>query len=175
MTKPDKEEKFKNLKKETTLSGLGAIFIFIFDSFVLGSPMFSVFALIYLLVYIIPVTVIAIKNKPKLRFFGYKLVIYTILVISTFGLHSYDISLAEQSAGVVISAIDQYHQDKGHYPHTLYDLVPAYISEIPRPRIAPGVFRYVGGSEDPHLMYTDMAPFGRVSWSFKNTEWIHID
>ena len=175
MTKSDKEEKFNNLKRETILSGLGAIFIFTFDSFVLGSPMFSVFALIYLLVYLIPFTLISIKNKPKLRFFGYKFVIYTILVISSFGFHSYDISLAEQRAEVIISAIDQYYQDKGHYPDTLYNLIPAYITEIPRPRIAPGVFYYVGVPEDPHLMYADMPPFGRVSWSFKNKEWIHLD
>ena len=175
MTEPDKQEKYRNLKRATVLSGLGAIFIFIFDSFMLGAPMISVFVVIYLIIYVIPVTLMSVKNKPRFRFYGYKLVIYAVLVFSSFGFHSYDISIAKQRSEVVIAAVNQYHQDKGRYPGALQNLVPAYLSEIPRPRIAPGVFYYVGAPENPHLMFVDFPPFGRASWSFSNREWIYLD
>jgi hypothetical protein len=175
MAKPDTQEKYKNLKRATLASGLAAIFIFIVESFVLGAPMFTVFVLIYVVIYLFPVTLFSIRNKPKLKFFGYKLVIYTLLVISSLGFHSYDISLARQRAETIITAVNQYQQDMGQYPASLEKLVPAYMPEIPKPRIAPGVFYYHCAPEDTFLMYADYPPFGRQSWSFNNREWTSLD
>ena len=175
MAEQDTQEKYKDLKKATALSGLAAICIFIFDSFLLGSPVFSGFVLISLLIYFIPATLFSITNRPKFMFFAYKVLIYTALVIASFGFYSYDLSLAMQRAEVLITAVNQYQQDKGHYPDILQNLVPAYVSEIPKPRIAPSMFHYLGSQEDPYLMYMTFPPFGRASWSFIKKEWISID
>jgi len=91
------------------------------------------------------------------------------------GFHSYDLSLARSRAETIIAAADRYHQDKGAYPANLQQLVPAYLADIPQPRIVPGRFYYLGGPESPHLMYVEFPPFGRVSWSFVEREWITID
>ena len=175
MTELEQQEKYKNLKKATLETGIAAVFIFIFESYLLGAPIFSVFVVIYLIFYLVPVCLFSFKNIPRLRFYGYKLLIYTILVFSTFGFHAYDISIAMQRADKIITAAEQYHQDNGRYPDTLENLVPAYMSEIPSPRIAPGVFYYLGAPEDPHLMFVEFPPFGRLSWSFINKVWITID
>jgi hypothetical protein len=175
MTETATEKKYQRLKRATILSGLCAVVIFVFDSFMFGAPAISMFVLIYLVVYLVPVTLISFKNKPKQRFYGSKLIIYAILVMSSFGFHSYDLSLARSRAETVIAAVDQYHKDKGEYPQTLQNLVPVYLAEIPKPRIAPGRFYYLGGLKEPHLMYEEFPPFGRVSWSFAEREWITID
>ena len=175
MDRKNKQEVYLNPKKPLILSVLTAVGIFVFDSFVTGAPTFSIFVLIYLVVYLVPVTLFSIKNKSKLRFFAGKLAIYTLMLIACFGFRFYDLSLAEKRSEMVISAVDQYYQDKGHYPSSLFELVPAYLPEIPKPRIAPGEFYYMGAPEDPHLMYADTPPFGRLSWSFKNREWTSLD
>ena len=175
MAKTAPEDKYKQLKRATITSGAGAIFIFLIDSFVIGAPTFSFFAAIYVVFYLLPVTLFSIKNRPKLRFFGNKLMIYGVLVVASFGFYTYDISMAEQKADRIIAAVDRYYLDHGSYPLSLPHLVPDYLPEIPKPRIAPGIFYYVGAPNDPHLMYSHMPPFGRMSWSFKDKKWIELD
>lgn len=175
MAVKNKQEVYLNPKKPLILSGFTAISIFIFESFIMGAPMISTFVLIYLVVYLIPVTLFSFRNKPKLRFMGSKLAIYTLMVIACFGFRAYDLSLAEKRSEMVISAVDQYYRDKGEYPDSLFSLVPVYLSDIPKPRIAPGVFYYFGAPNDPFLMYADTPPFGRLSWSFRNKEWTSLD
>jgi|SRR3989304_4177669 len=175
MTEPDKQEKYKNLKKATILSGVIALCIFIFDSLMIGAPMITAFVMIYLIVYIAPVTLFSIRNRPRFKYFGGKFLIYAILIFSSFWFHTYDISLAQQRSEIIISAVNQYHQDNGRYPDTLQTLVPAYLPEIPEPRIAPGEFYYGGAPDNPFLMFVEYPPFGRRSWNFANKEWISID
>lgn len=176
MADQNSQGKYSNLKKALAISGLVSVFILIFDTFVLGAPVFSTLVLIYVVFYLAPVTLFSIKNRQKLRYFGYKTAIYTFLVISSFGLHQYDTSIARQRAETIIDAVNHYQQDKGRYPESLHNLVPGYLPEIPQSRIfVSGNFFYQGAPEDPHLMYVDYPPFGRVSWSFKDREWITID
>ncbi len=175
MAKKEKTEDYLNPKKPLIISGLSAIGIFVFDSFMLGAPAFSIFVLIYVVVYLIPVALFSIRNKAKLKFIVTKMGIYSVMLVFSFGFRAFDLSLAEKRANTVISAVEQYNQDNGHYPTFLNELVPKYLPEIPKPRIAPGIFYYPGAPEDPHLMYTDYPPFGRLSWSFKDKEWISID
>ena len=175
MTDINKQDKYKNLKRVTISSGLCALFIFMFDSLMIGAPMISAFVLLYLIFYIAPVTLFSIKNRPKLRFMGCKFLIYALLVFSSFWFHLYDISIAKQRSEIVIAAVNQYHLDQGRYPDTLQNLVPAYIPEIPEPRIAPGVFYYGGAPDNPFLMFVEYPPFGRLSWNFVNKEWVSID
>lgn len=175
MTETASADKYGQLKRASVTTGLVAICIFIVDSFVIGTPTFSVFVAIYVIFYVFPVTLISIKHKPKLRFFGYKLVIYSVLVAASFGFYTYDTSVAEQRADAIIAAVDQYHLDQGRYPLSLVHLVPAYLPEIPKPRIVPGTFYYLGAPEDPHLVYVHMPPFGKLSWSFRDKQWIELD
>jgi len=175
MTVSEKPDKYRHLKLATTLSGLAAIAFFAFDAFLVGAPAMSSFILLYLLFYLMPVSLFSLRNKPRLKYFSYKAIIYTLLIAASFGFHAYDISIAEARAQNLIAAVDHFHQDKGVYPDTLQNMVPAYLPGIPRVRLGPGIFYYVGAPENPHLMYADYPPFGRVSWSFSDSKWISID
>jgi len=175
MTDINKQDKYKNLKRVTISSGLCALAIFLIDAFLIGAPMISVFVLLYLIFYIAPVTLFSIRNKPRFKYFGCKFLIYAILLSASIGFHAYDISIAERRSEIIIATVNQYHQDLGRYPDTLQNLVPAYLSEIPEPRIAPGEFYYGGAPDDPYLMFVDYPPFGRRSWIFERKEWISID
>lgn len=174
MNEIKKEEKYQHVKRATILSCLSAVAIFIFESFMVGAPMISMFVLIYVII-LIPGTLLSIRNKPRLKYYGYRLIVYTVLVASSFGFHQFDLSIARSRAETVIAAVEKYREDKSAYPESLQGLVPGYITEIPKPRIAPSRFYYLGTPQDPHLMYMEFPPFGSVSWSFNNKEWITID
>ena len=175
MSKAGKQDKYQRYKGATVISGLAAVAIFIFDSFMMGSPGISMIVLLYLVFYLIPLSLMSIRNKPRLKYFGYKAIIYTILVAASLGFHAYDISLAEARSREIITAVDKFYQEQGTYPGALENLVPAYLPGIPRPRLGPGAFYYLGAPENPHLMYADFPPFGRKSWSFTDRKWITID
>ena len=180
MPEPVKQEKYGDLKRATRNAGITAICVFAIDTFLLGAPAFSSLFAIYVVLYLLPVTLFSILNRPKLKFFGYKLLIYAVMVIASIGLHEFEITNAEHRAEPIIAAVNKYQQDKGHYPDGLANLVPAYLAEIPEARIIPAAFAptgysYFGAPDDPHLMFVDFPPFGRMSWSFQQKEWITID
>lgn len=180
MPESDKQEKYSDLKKATRKSGITAISIFAIDTFILGAPAFSTFVLIYVVLYLFPVSVFSILNRPKLKFFGYKLLIYAAMVIASIGLHEFEITNAQHRGETIITAVNNYQQDKGRYPDTLENLVPVYLPEIPAARVIPTViaptdFYYLGAPDDPHLMFVEFPPYGRQSWSFQQKEWITID
>ena len=175
MNEKNSAEKYLRLKRTVFISSLTAVGIFVFDSFIYGAPAISMFVGFFLLLFLLPATLFSIRNKPRLRYYGCKLIIYTVLVGASVGFYLFDLSIARSRAEVIIAAAEQYHDDKGGYPETLQQLVPDYLAEIPAPRIAPGRFYYLGAPEEPHLMYVEFPPFGRVSWSFNNKEWISID
>ena len=180
MPDPEKQEKYSDLKKTARKAGITAICIFAVDSFLLGAPMFTSLVVFYAVLYLLPVTLFSILNKPKLKFFGCKLLIYTAMIFASFGLHEFDITLTQHRAETVINAVNKYRQDKGHYPDALENLIPDYLPEIPDARVIPialttSSFFYLGAPDDPHLMFMDYPPLGRQSWSFKDKEWITID
>lgn len=174
MNETSQEQKYQNLKKIVIKAVILALVIFVFEAFMLGAPVFSVLIVIYLLLYLYPATLFRIRNKPAFRFYGSRALIYTILVVSSIGFHNFDVYLGKKRGETVIAAIEKYHDDKGSYPGNLQNLVPEYLAEIPKPRIAPGIFYYQGAPDDPHLMFTSYAPFGRLSWSFKDRKWTEI-
>jgi len=161
-------------KRVAISSGLIAVCIFVFD-FMMASPTFTGFLLIYTLFILIPITLLSIRNKPKLYAAATKLVVYTIFIAATFGFYTYDLSLARQRSEAVIAAVDRFYQAQGRYPATLVDLVPDYLANIPKPRIAPGEFMYLNSHDNPQLIYTGLSPFERYVWSFERAEWTLLD
>ena len=174
MTEAGKLAKYQDLKRVRISSGVIAVCIFAID-FVLSSPTFTLFVLLYVVFVLVPVALFSFKNKPKLRYVSNKILVYLVLFGVTFGFYAYDLSLASQRSELVIAAVDRYYEERGRYPGALQELVPAYLPEIPKPKITPSMFYYVQAPDNPHLMYTGLSPFERHSWSFINKEWYYID
>jgi hypothetical protein len=78
-------------------------------------------------------------------------VVTGILVYANFVVQE-KISLS--NAAIIIQACDHYHSDNGAYPEKLTDLVPRYLSSIPRAKYSLGSdnFTYTG-SDQAFLMY----------------------
>jgi hypothetical protein len=78
-------------------------------------------------------------------------VVTGILVYANFVVQE-KISLS--NAAIIIQACEHYHSDNGAYPEKLTDLVPHYLSSIPRAKYSLGSDKFTyNGSDQAFLMY----------------------
>ncbi len=81
-----------------------------------------------------------------------------------------NVALAERRARRLVTAIEAYRSANGQYPRSLPELVPKYLSEIPRValRLASPEFHYFRPPDEaPVLFWTALAPFGKGSHNFR--------
>lgn len=97
-------------------------------------------------------------------------VIYALMVVSTMALLSRNMRLAQRRAAPVIAGINRYYSDKGAYPKTLGELVPAYLPSIPHAGFTAlsRNFRYF--DDRPQLYFAAMF-HGVVAYDFPTQTW----
>jgi len=98
-------------------------------------------------------------------------VIYALMFVATLALISSNVRLAYHRAVPVISAVSRYHSERGHYPETLDELVPAYLPSIPHAgfTLLSRHFRYIS-AERPQLYFPAMF-HGVFTYDFSTETW----
>ena len=83
--------------------------------------------------------------------------------------------IAEANAAKIIRACEEFHVATGKYPKTLGELVPNYLSSVPRAKycLDYGVFFYF--DRQPMLFWYTVPPFGRKTYYFEEKKWSYID
>ena len=162
-----KDNKFDNPKKSAIVSLVAAIIFLAVDIFI-ALPIFTGFIFFYVLV-LIPLTLFSKKNKNKHLYYRYKLIIYSLMVLISFSILSYETSVNQKEAEIVINAIYQYHQDQGEYPKELALLLPDYLDSVP------GYLYYFINEENVYLSFVAVPPYGRKVWDFEKKKWNYID
>jgi hypothetical protein len=94
------------------------------------------------------------------------------MIVATVGLvgwSRFNIKLADDRAPVVIAACRRFESDQGRLPHSLDELVPTYLPEVPCANwTLLGAFSY---DPDPGVLsYLDPWPFERT-YLFSSDEW----
>jgi hypothetical protein len=84
--------------------------------------------------------------------------------------------IAMANASRIIQACDEYRQTNGAYPERLSDLVPSYLSSIPRAKYCLSIswFLYFGPTH-PILSWCQFTMFGRRVYSFDTRKWRYLD
>jgi hypothetical protein len=84
--------------------------------------------------------------------------------------------IAMTNAARVIQACEQYRQANGAYPQRLGDVVPRYLSAVPKAKycLSFGDFMYFG-SPHPMLVWCEIPPFGRRVYNFERGSWGYVD
>jgi hypothetical protein len=76
----------------------------------------------------------------------------------------------------IIEAVRVYRLDHGVYPESLEQLIPRYLSRLPRAKYSePMGFTYVASSDRHVLGWTQMPPFGRPFYAFEEDRWGYLD
>lgn len=84
--------------------------------------------------------------------------------------------IAMGNAAILIDACEHYRKDVGAYPDHLSDLVPQYLSSVPRAKYCwwYSEFRYFGPPR-PTLSWQECPPFARSVYRFETGDWHYID
>ena len=147
------------------------------DGFVLGQFTCAMLCTIYALLYALPRTFIAFKNRERRNYYLMRTAVFGTVPILVGVIYTANLQVAAHNAATIIAAVDRYHAEYKQYPQTLQVLVPKYLPEIPPAMyayIAPD-FRYSSRDNKYQLMYTTVPPFGRKVYDFTTRSWSDLD
>ena len=160
---------FSNLRGSLITAGV----LLALDVLVYGSCLFSFFVgPIWLLVAIAK----AIFRRNSWTLSTKRILIPMITLGIVFGNTVLQNGMARRHAEMIIKACTIYRADKGVYPTKLDELVPAYLSSVPRAKydLFAGNFFYM--IADEHLlMWVELPPFGQQVYDFEKAKWTHLD
>ena len=153
---------------------IGAFILLFWDMALSGSYVMSIL--------VCPIWFLVSILKNAIQRPGWRVAIIRIAIPPlTLGLvlvnSSFQLTIAEANAPRIIAACEKFHSDNGRYPKTLDELVPRYLSYIPRAKYCfdYGEFRYWNHEEEPMLEWCVVPPFGRKIYTFNDRRWGYID
>ena len=117
-------------------------------------------------------------EASRARMRALRATLYLALGIAAYGTASFHRSTAETHAARVIDACRAFQARRGALPNRLDDLVPEFLTAVPRAKftLAYGEFTYSTRDEHRHtLMYVTLPPFGRRVYHFEGARWSQLD
>jgi hypothetical protein len=84
---------------------------------------------------------------------------------------------AEANAANIIRACEEFHAANDKYPKTLGELVPQYMSSVPRAKycLLFGDFLYWNFDSQPMLAWYAIPPYGCKIYNFEERRWSYLD
>ena len=150
-----------------------SLVLIFFDVVVYGCYMFSVL--------VCPVWCVIAAVRAGLTRAGWGVAAARILIPVVTGLladanYSVQRTIAMGNAARVIQACERYHEANGAYPERLAELVPRYLSSVPRAKYccSQSEFWY-SGAPRPLLVWWEIPPFGRRVYNFERGDWGYVD
>lgn len=155
---------------------IGAVILFFVDAIWMNQGVIS--AVIGLVILLVGIPKALFDRDRALRIYKLKKsTIWLVAIVSVFVFNWANNQMARERANVVVAAVKAYHQQHGAYPKRLDDLVPAFLSSVPRAKyvLSFGEFKYLHREANPTLFYVEIPPFGRPTFSFERDAWTYMD
>ncbi|NQT32641.1 MAG: hypothetical protein HQ594_03095 [Candidatus Omnitrophica bacterium] len=165
--------------KKYTRSISIAVFICFIDSFVYSQGGIALLTVIIAMVILIPKILIALVKKNS-QLCKQRIVIagiYLLMAIMVFTAISMNNKLASKRADRLILACNSYKEKYQKYPDTLENLVPEFISRVPKAKFALSYseFMYISRKDSHLLVYYAAPPFGRWVYKMETKSWGYLD
>jgi hypothetical protein len=105
------------------------------------------------------------------------LAIYLMAAVSVLVVNGVNNRIAQHRAEDLVSAVKAYHARYQRYPGSLDELVPEFVTHVPRAKYTLMFhdFWYANRDGRAMLSYTSLPPFGRPTYSFTRGEWYYLD
>lgn len=177
-TMGDSEEVKETTWKSLRRTAITAVSLFMVDALVLGSFAIAVYAVIALVFWMIPRTLLALKRRNVLIVRAQKTAIYLCMTAAIMAAYAGNNYLAKSRANTIISAVNQFKTEQHKYPESLKELVPKFIKAVPRAKytLMFGEFVYSrSGNGSARLMYFGFPPFERRYYNFDSHRWTVVD
>ena len=156
---------------------ISALILFFIDAFVMNQGAIAVISAMVIVLWLLPKSLMLKYKRESARIPLTKAAIYSIMVLLIFLANFANNKLAKHRAENLIIAIEKYHQQTGIYPEKLNNLVPEYISNIPRAKFTLifNEFGYINHKDTQVLYYIELPPFGRPIYNFNRQSWGYTD
>ena len=154
-----------------------ALILFFIDAFVMNQGAIAVISAMVIVLWLLPKSLMLKYKRESARIPLTKAAIYSIMALLIFLANFANNKLAKHRAENLIVAIEKYHQQTGIYPEKLNNLVPEYISNIPRAKFTLifNEFGCINHKDTQVLYYIELPPFGRPIYNFNRQSWGYID
>jgi hypothetical protein len=128
-------------------------------------------------IWFVAAVVRAIARRPSLAVAAFRILVPVVtgmFVIANFSLQG---KIAMGNAARVIEACEQYREVNGAYPERLSELVPRFLSSVPKAKYCFmwSEFGYYSGSPGHLLLWCEFPPFGRRVYNFETGKWRYLD
>jgi hypothetical protein len=135
-----------------------------------------IFAALVCPIWFVAALVRAIARRPSLTVAAARILVPVVTGLVIIANSSLQGKIAMSNAARVIEACEEYRGINGAYPERLSELVPRYLSSVPRAKccLLFGEFWYFG-SPGHILLWHELPPFGRRVYTFETGKWGYLD
>jgi len=147
------------------------------DAFFYGQGLFSIILCVAGVLYFLPRAIAARQDGARFKLRLSKAAISFVAGFAALGIIVYGNVIARERAEELIVAVEQFYAKHGRYPERLEQVVPEFISAIPRAKyvVVADKFSYSVSGSRHSLMYVVMPPFGRRIYTFEDRKWTSVD
>jgi hypothetical protein len=147
------------------------------DAFFFGQAVISVILCFAGVLYFLPRAIAARRDDARFKLRLSKAAITSIVGFAALGIIAYGNVIARERAESLIVAVEQFYAKHGRYPERLEEVVPAFISAIPRAKyvVIADRFSYSVSGSRHSLMYVEIPPYGRRIYTFEDHKWTSVD
>ena len=176
--KQAKKTEKKKRPKHIAWTILFCIVLYFFDAIYTGLPVFGVFfCLIMILVNFITVLKLWRRDRTNAIKSVVKLMMLSLTVGTIFGTFFLNEHIGNTNSKLIIKAVKNYKTTQGVYPDRLEDLVPTFLSKVPRSsfRLSSNKYIYLANNDFHQLIWVKVPPFGRYVYHFETKKWSFVD
>ncbi len=109
--------------------------------------------------------------------YGIRSLVLCLTVLAILGTFMFNRHMGYVNAKLIIKAVEDYRIAHGEYPEKLGDLVPQFLSKVPRSafRLTSTEYRYLHLEDYHSLSWVAVPPFGRPRYHFETKQWSYMD
>lgn len=154
--------------------------LFVLDAFILNQGFLAVILILLALFALFPIALfLRRRDKRKYEQRLMKIAIYVVTGVAVLACNTLQNRIADRRAIMIGNACLAYHAKYHQYPAKLGDLVPQFLSSVPRAKWNGEGFRYsrspLDADHEPMLYYAAMPPFGRRFYHIESRAWGDLD
>jgi hypothetical protein len=148
--------------------------LIVIDGYICNQGVLSVLVVAWQLFVGIPKIICSSTSEMRYEKLS-RLAIYLGAAIIVFSFNMLNNQIAQTRAETLITAIKAYSQKEKRYPENLTDLVPKYVSSVPRAKYSMLFNNFDYSGEYHFLYYVSFPPFLRSIYYFGSNRWSVMD
>jgi hypothetical protein len=152
--------------------------LYFFDALFVGLPFLGILFCVVLMIANFWAFLRHRKTDPSsVARYGIRSLARCLTVLGILGTFMFNRHMGYVNARLIIKAVEDYRAAYGEYPERIEDLVPQFLSKVPRSafRVTFTEYLYLHHNDHHSLMWVEAPPFGKPEYHFETKKWSYLD